>query len=182
MAPRPALSDERGFTLPELLVALTVLAMMMAGLFSVQQAGHQAYLVGSARVEVQQNARGALDLMMTEIRSAQGITAVGASCGTGPVPTGGGATGIAVTDQTGAAVVYQLAGSDLQRNGIVLVGGVATLRIWCYDGTGTLTASPAGVRTVHVWLRTGTESSVAATAARNRNAVVEARVRLRNLL
>jgi prepilin-type N-terminal cleavage/methylation domain-containing protein len=181
MARRAALVNERGFTLAELLVASAVLGIIMLGVLTVQRQGLSAYLVGAARVEVQQNARAGLDTMLNEVRSALAITAVSAGCGTGPVPTGGGATSISITEQGGTAVQYQLVGSDLQRNGVVLVGGVQTLRIWCYDATDALTATATNVRTLHVQITTRTESGASATDGRNQHAVMETRVRLRNL-
>jgi prepilin-type N-terminal cleavage/methylation domain-containing protein len=175
--------NERGFTLAELLVASAVLGLLMLGVFTIQRQGLSAYQVGSARVEVQQNARAALETMFNEIRTAMDIAApVPIECGTGPVPTGGGATSIAITDQDGTAVQYQLVGSDLQRNGDILIGGVQSLRIWCYNAGGALTATAALVRSVHVQVSTQSESVVAATSDRNQHAVMETRVRLRNLL
>lgn len=173
--------NERGFTLAELLVASTVLGMIMLGVFTIQRQGLSAYQVGAARVEVQQNARAALETMFNEMRSALAVTAVSAGCGTGPVPTGGGATTISFTEQGGTPVQYQLVGADLQRNGAVLIGGVQTLRIWCYDVGGALTATAGSVRSVHIQINTRTESAVTATSDRNQHAVMEARVRLRNL-
>jgi prepilin-type N-terminal cleavage/methylation domain-containing protein len=173
--------NERGFTLAELLVASAVLGLLMLGVFTIQRQGLGAYQAGAARVEVQQNARTALETMFGEIRTAQTITAIPAACGTGPVPTGGGATSINFTDQNGAAFQYQLVGTDLQRNGLVLTGGVQSFRIWCYDAAGALTATAAQVVTVHVQVSTQTESVVAATSDRNQHAFMETRVRLRNL-
>jgi prepilin-type N-terminal cleavage/methylation domain-containing protein len=92
--------NERGFTLAELLVASAVLGLIMLGVFTIQQQGLGAYQVGAARVEVQQNARAALETMFNEIRSAVDVTAVPAGCGTGPVPTGGGATSISILCST----------------------------------------------------------------------------------
>ena len=193
MARRSALVNERGFTLAELLVVSAVLGIIMLGIFTVQYQGLTAYLVGAARVEVQQNARAALETMLNEVRTAQEITAVQApGCGTGPVPTGGGGTSISIRVLPEPppvplpvplpVVVYDLNGSDLRRNGDVLVGGVQTLRIWCYDATDTLTATAANVRTVHMQIRTRTESGSVMTSGRNQHATMETRVRLRNFV
>jgi prepilin-type N-terminal cleavage/methylation domain-containing protein len=177
-----ALVNQRGFTLAELLVASAVLGLLMLGVFTLQRQGLQSYQIGAARVEVQQNGRAALETMFNEIRTAQAVTAVGAGCGTGPVPTGGGATTITVTDQGGvAAVQYLLVGTTLQRNGIALIGGVQSLQIWCYDGDNVLTPTPGNVRSVQVRIRTQTESPVAASSDRDQHALMETRVRLRNL-
>ena len=181
MADRSAVVNERGFTLAELLVVSAVLGIIMLGVFTVQRQGLSAYLMGAGRVEVQQNARAALETMLNDVRLAQAVTAVPAGGGTGPVPTGGGATSISINDQNGVAQQYQLVGSDLQRNGVALVGGVQTLRIWCYDRTDTLTGSAASVRSVYVRISTRTESGATATDGRNQHAMMETRVRLRNL-
>ena len=50
------LRDQRGFTLTELLVVAAVLGMILSAVVLVQQQGQQAYIFGSHRVEVQQNA------------------------------------------------------------------------------------------------------------------------------
>ena len=66
-----------GFTLVEVLVAL-VLAVMLGGvIFQVVQGESRFATVQSAREEVQQNARGALEIVASELRSAhrQGLVA-----------------------------------------------------------------------------------------------------------
>jgi prepilin-type N-terminal cleavage/methylation domain-containing protein len=173
--------NERGFTLAELLVASAVLGMIMLGVLTVQRQGLAAYQTGAGRVEVQQSARAALETMLNDLRSALEVSAIPAGCGTGPVPTGGGGTTISIKDQNNAAVQYQLVGSELRRDGAVLIGGVQSLRIWCYDGAGALTATAADVRHVHVQVGTRTEAVVSGASARNQHAFMEARVQLRNL-
>jgi prepilin-type N-terminal cleavage/methylation domain-containing protein len=174
--------NERGFTLAELLVASAVLGFLMLGVFTVQRQGLAAYQVGAARVEVQQNARAALETMFGEIRAAQLITAVPAGCGQGPAPANGGNT-ISFNDQNDVAVQYQLppGTTNLQRNGTVLIGGVQSFQVWCYDSAGALTATPLLVRSVHVRITTQTESTAGVGSNRNQHAVMETRVRLRNL-
>ena len=156
----------------------------MAGVLGIQRQGLGAYQVGAARVEVQQNARAALETMINEIRTAQLITAVGAGCGTGPVPTGGGATTISITNQDLLAVQYQLVGTTLQRNADPLIGGVQTLQIWCFGvaPADALTTAPTDVRSVRVRVRTQTETPVAAASARDQHALMDTRVQLRNWL
>ena len=62
--------NERGFSLAELLVVVAVLALILTGVITLQQQGQIAYLIGSNRVETQQNARVAVALMTREIREA----------------------------------------------------------------------------------------------------------------
>jgi hypothetical protein len=150
-------------------------------LLALQQQGVFAYLVGAARVEVQQNARVALESVLADLRSARSITALGAGCDTGPAPTGGGATTISLTDQDGTPVQYQVVGTELQKNGAVLIGGVQSVRVWCYDTNNALTATPGEVRSVQVLVATRTEEAVGPGSARDQHAAVQARVALRNV-
>jgi prepilin-type N-terminal cleavage/methylation domain-containing protein len=189
---RRLLRDARGFTLAELLVAVAILGFMTAALFTLQRQGQLAYLVGAARVEVQQNARIALDTMMSELRSAvpvagttQVVTSRDAACNTGAPPGTGGGISIGFTDQFSQTVTYQLNGTNLERTyaGVtdVLVGGVQQLRIWCYNGTGGLDNDLADIREVRVQIRTQTERGAQAGSAGDQHAVAEARVRFRNI-
>jgi prepilin-type N-terminal cleavage/methylation domain-containing protein len=170
--------DQRGFTLAELLVVIAILGIMLAGLVTLQMQGQQAYLIGSHRVEAQQNGRVALELMIRELRSATSVTAI---------PS---ATDMTFVDENGATVRYALAGSVLNRIGVSgatpLIGGVIALNLTyfsAYDGstnTGTVTALPANVRLVLVQLVTGTEETVASYSDSNQMATIEMLVRLRN--
>lgn len=196
---RPLVRDSRGFTLTELLVACAILGLIMAGLFSLQRQGQLAYLTGSARVEVQQNARLALDMMISDIRSAlpvagttQVITAIDANCATGAPPGSGGGTSISFTDQNGTATTYALVGAncttsqtgcDLQKNGNTLIGGVQRLQIWCYDNAtpAALNATLVNIREVRIQISTKTERGAVAGSAGDQHAIVESRVRFRNI-
>lgn len=179
---RPMIANERGFTLAELLIVIAILAFIMAGIFTIQQQGQTAYLIGAARVEVQQNARIALDSMMNDIRGAQPvgatsqvITAIDANCA-----TGGGGTSIGFNDAAGTATAYTVASGELRRNGTPVIGGVDSLQIWCYDGNDTLSATLAAIRVIQVKVQTRTERG--GSGPSNQHAVAEARVRLRNVL
>ncbi|HEV8395832.1 MAG TPA: type II secretion system protein [Vicinamibacterales bacterium] len=179
--------NERGFTLAELLIVVAILGFMMGALFTLQRQGQLAYLIGSARVEVQQNARLALDMMTTQLRSAQGITTA-AGCNAG-------CTSITFNDQNSNAVTYRLTGTDLECSTTApaavavcsaafstVIGGVSALAITTYDGTNQPTATAADIRAVKISITTQTEKTVASNSPGNQHSQVEARVRLRNLL
>jgi prepilin-type N-terminal cleavage/methylation domain-containing protein len=176
---RALLRDQRGFTLTELLVVATVLGVVLAGLAVIQQQGQQAYLFGSHRVEVQQNNRAALELMVRELRSAQSVTAI---------PS---ATDLTFVDENGTTIEYQIAGTTLNRitGGTTtgLIGGVQSLTLSYYSAwngatnTGTTTAVPGNVRLVRLQLVTGTEDQVSTSSAANQHATMESLVRLRNI-
>ena len=173
------LRDQCGFTLSELLVAVAILGIMLGGIVTLQLQGQAAYLTGASRVEVQQNARAALDMMLAEIRLAQAIT-TSAGCYVG-------CTTLAFTDQNGTAITYALAGTTLNRtdpvNGTVaVIGGVASLVIQCFDATNTATATAANVRSVRAVITTQDERGASSNSAGAAAVVEESRVRLRNVL
>lgn len=170
--------DERGFTLAELLVVVAILGVMLTGLLAVQMQGQQAYLIGSHRVEAQQNGRVALELMVRELRSATVVTTI---------PS---ATDLTFVDENGTTIRYSLAGAVINRTagGVAtpLIGGVVTFNLTYFSAfngatnTGTTTADNTQVRLVRVQLVTGTEESVASYSASNQRSTVEMLVRLRN--
>ena len=177
------LRDQRGFTLTELLVVAAVLGMILAAVVLVQQQGQQAYIFGSHRVEVQQNNRAALELIVRELRSATSITAV---------PS---ATNLTFLDENGNTIQYQISGAILNRTVTVaatttttpLIGGVQTLAMAYYSdwngvtNTGTSTTTPAQVKLILLQLVTGTEDQVGSGSPGNQSATMETLVRLRNI-
>jgi prepilin-type N-terminal cleavage/methylation domain-containing protein len=185
------LGNQRGFTLAELLVVTAVIGLVMAGVFVVQRGGQQAYLLGSNRVETQQNARVALDVMSRELRSAESITTVT------------GSTDITFVDQSANTIRYCWSStatgcvSGGQRtflnravNGTTtaLIGGVRALTITSYSaydvssGTYTTTTTAAQVKVIKISLVTGTEESVAAGSPGDQRATMESTVKLRKYL
>ena len=177
------LRDQRGFTLTELMVVAAVLGMILAAVVLVQQQGQQAYIFGSHRVEVQQNNRAALELMVRELRSATSVTAV---------PS---ATNLTFVDENSNTIQYQISGAILNRTVTVagtatttpLIGGVQTLALAYYSdwngatNTGTTTTTPAQVKLIRLQLVTGTEDQVGSGSPGNQSATMETLVRLRNI-
>jgi prepilin-type N-terminal cleavage/methylation domain-containing protein len=174
---RAVLRDQRGFTLTELLVVATVLGMILAGVVLIQMQGQQAYVVGSHRVEVQQNNRAALELITRELRSAQAVATVTS------------ATDLTFVDLNGTTIRYQLSGATLNRitggTTTPLIGGVQTLVLSYYSAwngatnTGTTTTTPASVRLVRLHLVTWTEDYAGAGSPANQRATMESLVRLK---
>jgi prepilin-type N-terminal cleavage/methylation domain-containing protein len=176
---RAVLRDQSGFTLTELLVVATVLGMILAGVLVIQIQGQQAYLVGSHRVEVQQNNRAALELITRELRSAKAVTTVAS------------ATDLTFVDMNDATIQYQLSGVTLNRitggTTTPLIGGVQTLAMSYYSAwngatnTGTPTTTPASVKLVRLQLVTETEDQAGPGSPANQHATMESLVRLRNI-
>ena len=176
---RALLRDQRGFTLTELLVVTAVLGLILAGVVIIQQRGQEAYLFGSHRVEVQQNNRAALELMVRELRSAKSVTAI---------PS---ATNLTFVDENDATIQYQATSGMLNRTvaGITtpLIGGVQNLTLTYYSAwngatnTGTTTTAPTSVKLIRIQLVTGTEDQVASVSPGNQRSAMESLVRLRNI-
>ena len=179
------LRDQRGYSIVELMIVCAVLGLILAGIFVIQQQGLQAYLLGSHRVEVQQNNRVALDMMVKELRSALSIVTLGSATdltftvckdltATYPCPPAEIAT-----------VRYQLSGTLLNRteDGVTmpLMGGVQTLAMSYADRLGAATTVPTKVVLIRLQLTTQTEESVSAGSFSNQHATMESTVRLRNM-
>jgi len=166
--------NQRGYTLTELLVAMAMLALVLSGVYTLQRQGLYSYMMGSAKVEAQQNARVALDLMIRELRSATSVTATAAG-------------DLTFVDQNGVTLRYNLNGTALQRteNGVVsiLIGGVQNLTLTYRDSSGVVTATPASVANVVITITTQPQAANPCSAsARNQQMVVQDQVRLRNML
>lgn len=191
---RAVLRDQRGFTLTELLVVAAVLGLILAAVVLVQQRGQEAYLFGSHRVEVQQNNRAALELMVRELRSAQSITAIPNAADLtfvtckDPYPSSAPATPCLPSDVV--TVRYQLSGTTLNRTfqgtTTPLIGGVQalTMTYYHYDkvtNTTPTTTVPAQVQLIRLQLVTGTEDQVGSGSPGNQRSAMESLVRLRNI-
>ncbi len=65
---------QAGFSMAELLVVLAVLGFIIGAVVTVVQSGINAYALGSARIDVQESARIALDRMTRDLREALAMT------------------------------------------------------------------------------------------------------------
>jgi prepilin-type N-terminal cleavage/methylation domain-containing protein len=179
-ATRGLVRDERGFSLAELLMVVAVLGLMMAGIVTLNQQGIQAYVTGSNRVEVQQNGRSSLELMVRELRSARSITTLGS------------ATDMTFVNQNGQTIRYHLSGTTLNRvqSGVtrVLAGGVESLAMAYFSvfdvagNTFTATAAPAQVRVIRIQMTTRTEETGSGNYSANQHAILQSTVALRSAL
>jgi prepilin-type N-terminal cleavage/methylation domain-containing protein len=62
-----------GFTLIELMVVMLIFSIISAAIFAVLAMGRQSWQIGTTRVEVQQEARKAMDSMLRDLRGASSI-------------------------------------------------------------------------------------------------------------
>ena len=166
-------AGDRGFTLIELLISLLVGSMVMAAVMTSFQSQHNTYLAQDQVVEMQQNARVAMDMLVSDIRSA-GYDPN--NLGTGITAAGVGIEGLPLTftrdDGTGAGVLETIAYSlydaystavppsndglsdDLARD----TGGgrqavaenISQLEFRYLDGNGNVTATLGDIRAIQV--------------------------------
>ena len=177
---RAVVRSQRGFSLAELLVVCAVLGLLMTGIATLNQQGVQAYVAGSNRVEVQQNGRIALEVMMRELRSAQSITTLTS------------ATDLTFVNQNGQTIRYHLSSTTLNRtqSGVtrVLAGGVESLAMTYFsvfdvaDNTFTTTSTPAQVKVVRIQMTTRTEETSGGNYTANQHALLQSTVALRSAL
>jgi len=64
------LRGQAGFTLVELMVAMSIFLLILVGIFQVFDPSHRAYQASERKLDVQQNARVAMDRMTRQIRMA----------------------------------------------------------------------------------------------------------------
>jgi prepilin-type N-terminal cleavage/methylation domain-containing protein len=178
------LANERGFTLAELLVTTAVIGLIMAGILIFLVGGQRAYLFGASRVETQQNARVALDLMTRELRSSTSITSLASATDIG--------FGWKDEANVAHAIRYWLNGTMLTRRfdgtDIELIGGVQAgdlTMTYCsaYNAatsTCTATTDPLLATVIRIRLKTSTEQAVATGSAGDAHALMESTVTLRS--
>ena len=183
------MKGQKGFSVAELLIAAAMTSLLMAAIFYILQQGQNVYLFGAGRAEVQQTARGALDRIARELRTGTTVTAANANNITfqyiDDSGVGGGNVPVTITVQ------YSLNGTNLQRNQTApflagqpetVIGGVTGFALTYFNANNAAAANAADVRTVNVRLTTQVqELATTNVSMANQRAVVEGRVRLRNL-
>lgn len=169
--------------LAELLTVLALVGLTLSGTLAALQQGQQAYTVGAARVEAQQNGRIALERLAREIRGA----------GAG----GAAFDAIAVAERErivlhldldgdgaitrrGETVTWRLAGTVLRRDAgggaQPVVNGVRSLVLEYLDARGQPAQVPGEIRTVAITLVTEGEQGAGGAGL----TMLTTRVRLRN--
>lgn len=68
------LQRQQGFTLVELLVGMSLMVLLLAGIFGLLFTSFKAWQTGSNRTDIQQNARYAMDIMIRDLQYASKIT------------------------------------------------------------------------------------------------------------
>ena len=101
--------DQSGFTLLEVFIALALSGMVMASIYSAFKSQQDTYRAQDQIVEMQQNGRAGLNLMVRELRMA------------GLDPSGAADAGITAADSTGITftMVADDDGDDNDNDGVV---------------------------------------------------------------
>lgn len=172
--------SNRGFTMVELLVAMVVGLIAMAGIYSTFLSQHRSYKIQKETSEMQQNIRAAMFYMQREIRmagsnpfkslplSAYGITAANSNLITftedvrsGIPPVEGPPDGfVNVNNVPEEDITYTLNGTNLVRTDNNLNGGLGDTQTvaqnidWLdfvyLDGNGAVTATLANIESVEI--------------------------------
>ena len=169
--------NQNGFTLAELLIAMMLSLIVLGAVYGVYRVQVHTVKAQEFKMEAQEYARAALDIMVREVRNL-GFFPAGTPC---PAPgnTAGIVTATATTFQfvydanndgscagtmaTGAGadenITYAYNGTDITRdindgNGaqILTAGNVTAFVITYLDAAGVVTANPANIRSLSITL------------------------------
>ena len=149
------LKEEAGFTLVELLAAMVIAVVVMAGIYSAYYSQQKNATAQEQTAEMRQNLRAGLDLMAREIRMAgydptqsanAGITAAASNS----IIFTSDLNGDGDTSDTDENITYSLSGTDLQRSGLVVAENINALNFVYLDGSGNVTATLNNIRSVQI--------------------------------
>lgn len=163
-------SDQKGFTLLEILLAIVIFVMVLGAVYTLYTASQTTFARGQGKVDVQQNARVAMGMVAREIRLAgYDPSDVINLLPTTAIETAGANTTTFVADVDGDGatdqVTYRLQGTQLMRdfstwNGAAfppaasaeVADRVTTLTFTYFDGNDVITATLADIRRVSIAL------------------------------
>ncbi len=195
------IKNPKGFTLMELLIAMVIFGMVIAGIVNSRIRQQDQNIGQNQAVEMQQTVRAVIYLMSRELRSAgfnsefenhdTGVTAATATsltfnrvASTDTINNDGDAE----TDEAGEleTITYAFAGTDLT---VAYNGGVAQLiaenlqafGFTYFDQTGAVTAVPANVTSIQISITATTDTNHLARSTTNNTRTLTTRVYLRNL-
>lgn len=163
-----------------------MLGLILAGAFTLLHHGQQAYAVGAARVEAQQNARIAVDRLAREIRQAGHADAVSfpaiSVAERSRIVLHLDLDGDGLVAATRETITWRLASGVLRRDSgggaQPIIEGVRDFTLTYRDEQGLPTADPNGVRSVGIALTTGADRAPGTTRLLATTLTTE--VRLRN--
>lgn len=156
-----------GFTLVEMIVAMVVGLLVLAGLYNLFAAENKSFSVQETTVEMQQNARAAMDMMVTEIQMAGYDPAASASSGI----SSAAANSISFTQDLNGdgdlgdtheniTYAYDSANLRITRNtgsgNQPFAENIEALNYFYYDGAGITTATSGDIKKIKIEIRVRT--------------------------
>lgn len=138
-----AAKNQRGFTLIELVIALTLVSIISVAMAKLLMQGYMTYITAKSVSESDWQAFLALNTLasdLREVRSPNDITSASTSA-------------LTFTTISGTSVQYQLSSTTLLRNTITLATGVESVSFSYLDASGAVTSTPSLIRYVVINLR-----------------------------
>lgn len=164
-------NSEDGFTITELLVAMFISAIVMAGIYSTFYSQHKAYATQEQVTSMQQNLRAAVQCLESEIRMAGCDPTDDAGAGIMTADSNSMRITMDITDNTGTGaadgdaldndedITYFLDSGNLVKNssGNILAENIDAIDFVYFNESGAVTASLSEIRSVQITLiaRTG---------------------------
>lgn len=197
------ISNNKGFTLIELMIAIAVFSILVAGIVNAKLSQQNQSITQQQAIELQQTARAVLYLMTREISSAGfnpnfqpfdcGVT-VGGDGTNGPL------TFTSITDAIGTrrTVSYVLADPDgdgdnditvniNNAGALLLAQNIQALTFTYFSNTGAAIAAPVSainlktIRSIRISVTVGLDNNELARAANNSTRTLTTTVALRNI-
>lgn len=200
---RKTTDNQRGFSIIGLLISIALSSLLLVGVFNIYSVQNKTFIAQDQVIEMQENVRAAMDIMVRDIRM------------TGYDPTGAGSIGIVFVDDALPSLQFS---ADINENGVIgadeadeditysydsgsleikrkgftndifrpLVGNIENLTFNYYDASGTLLPSPvniAEIRSVEISItvRAGNSDPYYGSNSGYRTRTLTSRAYLRNL-
>lgn len=129
--------DKRGFTIIEALFVVALIAVLLAVTYPYLRAFHTSWQSADRRTELIQNARVGMDKIVKELRRASRFVSIAPGV-------------LTFMDVDNNVITYQLNGTNLERNCVVLAASVEAIAFTYYDSAGAETASAGSVKSVGI--------------------------------
>ena len=192
-----------GFSLIELLIALAVTSILLVGIFNIFLSQHRTYIAQDQIVEMQENVRAAMDIMLRDIRMAgydptevggMGITNIDEAIPSLSFTADINENGVIGASESNEDITYRYDSNTLEirrksttnDNLLPLVSNIQSLNFRYFDENGNLLPSPvsaANVRIVEISItsRTSNPDPYYSQNSGFRTRTLTSKVNLRNL-
>jgi len=192
-----------GFSLIELLIALAVTSILLVGIFNIFLSQHRTYIAQDQIVEMQENVRAAMDIMLRDIRMAgydptevggMGITNIDEAIPSLSFTADINENGVIGASESNEDITYRYDSNTLEirrksttnDNLLPLVSNIQSLDFRYFDENGNLLPSPvsaANVRIVEISItsRTSNPDPYYSQNSGFRTRTLTSKVNLRNL-